>query len=101
MNNRNFRVRNGSLNDLMGFAYNVQPKQIVNVPDWADSDRYDIDAIPDKEGTPNTAQIQTMIRKLLVERFGLKVHDDKREMSAFVLAEAKSGAKLTPTQLNM
>ena len=101
MNNRNFRVRNGSLNDLMGFAYNVQPKQIVNVPDWADSDRYDIDAIPDKEGTPNTAQIQTMIRKLLVERFGLEVHDDKREMSAFVLTQAKSGAKLTPTQLNM
>jgi len=100
MNNRNFRVRNGSLLDLLGFAYNVQPKQIINAPDWAGSDRYDIDAIPDKEGTPSTSQIAVMIQKLIVERFGLKVHEEKRDMAAFVLTEAKSGSKLTPTQLN-
>jgi uncharacterized protein (TIGR03435 family) len=101
INGRNFRIRNGSLGDLIGFAFDVQPKQILNPPDWVSSDRYDIDAVPDEEGTPSTAQLRTMIRKLLVERFSLKAHNEKREMPAFVLTEAKTGAKIAPTQLNL
>jgi len=101
MNGRNFRIRNGSVLDLIGFAYGVQAKQIVNAPDWGNSDRYDIDGVPDKEGTPTPAQLQLMIKKLLAERFGLKEHNEKRDMPAFVLTEAKSGAKIAPTQLNM
>jgi uncharacterized protein (TIGR03435 family) len=101
LNGRNFRVRNGSVLDLIGFAYDVQAKQIANAPDWGNSDRYDIDGLPDKEGTPSPAQLRIMIRKLLVERFGLKVHEEKRDMPAFVLTEAKMGAKLSPTQLNL
>jgi uncharacterized protein (TIGR03435 family) len=40
-----------------------------------------------------------MIRKLLADRFGLKFHHDKREMSAYVLTVGKDGNKLTPTQV--
>ena len=40
-----------------------------------------------------------MIRKLLAERFQLKFHNDKRELSAFVLTVGKDGSKLAPTQL--
>ena len=97
---RNFRVRNGSAEDLIAFAYDVQTKQIVNAPGWANSDRYDIDALPDKEGAPSPNQLRSMIQKLLSERYGLQVHKDKREMPAFVLADSKTGAKLSPTQLN-
>jgi uncharacterized protein (TIGR03435 family) len=97
---RNFRVRNGSAEDLIAFAYNVQTKQIINAPDWANSDRYDIDGVPDKEGAPSPDQLRTMIRKLLADRYGLQVHTDKREMPAFVLADAKTGTKISPTQLN-
>jgi uncharacterized protein (TIGR03435 family) len=100
MNGRNFRIRNGSLGDLIGFSYGVQTKQIVNGPDWIDSDRYDIDSVPDKEGAPSPAQLRVMVQKLLVERFGLKSHTEKRDMPAFVLAEAKTGVKITPTQMN-
>lgn len=97
---RNFRVRNGSAEDLIAFAYNVQTKQIINAPEWANTDRYDIDGVPDKEGAPSPDQLRTMIRKLLSERYGLQVHNDKREMPAFVLADAKTGTKISPTQLN-
>jgi uncharacterized protein (TIGR03435 family) len=100
MNNRNFRVRNGSLGDLIGFAYDVQSKQIVNAPDWMNSDRYDIDGVPDTEGAPSPAQLRTMLQKLLVERFGLKEHSEKRDMPAFVLAEGKTATKISPTQMN-
>jgi uncharacterized protein (TIGR03435 family) len=97
---RNFTVRAGSLADLIGFVYGVQPRQIVNGPDWMNSDRYDISATIQPEGAPNPEQVRIMLRKLLADRFALKIHNDKRDMPAYVLSIAKSGQKLTPTQLS-
>ncbi len=57
---RSMVVRNGSLDDLVTFAYSLQVKQIVNGPGWMDSDRYDIEANPDQPGTPNTEQMRIM-----------------------------------------
>ena len=91
---------NSSLADLMMFAYSVQMKQITGAPDWIEKDRYDIDATPDTEGTPTADQVRIMIRKLLADRFQLKFHHEKRELSAFVLTVGKDGAKLQPTQPN-
>lgn len=96
---RNFATRNSSLGDLIAFAYEVQAKQIVGGPDWMDKDRYDIAAVPDKEGAPNPEQVRIMIRKLLADRFKLTFHQEKRELSAYVLTVGKNGQKLTPTQL--
>jgi uncharacterized protein (TIGR03435 family) len=97
-NGRSFVLRNGSLGDLIGFAYNLQMRQIVGGPDWMNSDRYDIDGVPDKEGAPSVDQMRVMMRKLLADRFALKFHPDKREMAAFVLAVGKGGPKLTVAQ---
>jgi uncharacterized protein (TIGR03435 family) len=97
---RNFTIRNGSLGDLIAFAYNVQVKQVVNGPEWRDKDRYDIDGVPDKEGVPSDKQLRTMMRKLLTDRFKMTFHQEKRELPAYVLAVAKGGQKLTATQLN-
>jgi uncharacterized protein (TIGR03435 family) len=91
---------NSSMADLMMFAYSVQMKQIAGAPDWIERDRYDIDATPDEEGTPTADQVRIMIRKLLADRFQLKFHHDKRELSAFVLTVSKDGSKLRPTQPN-
>jgi uncharacterized protein (TIGR03435 family) len=96
---RNFATRNSSLGDLIAFAYQIQAKQIEGGPEWIDKDRYDIAAVPDQEGSPNPQQVRSMVRKLLTDRFGLKFHKDKRELSAFVLTVDKSGQKLAPTQL--
>ncbi|MGA7155473.1 MAG: TIGR03435 family protein [Acidobacteriaceae bacterium] len=100
INGRNFRTRASSLLDLITFSYNVDAKQVINGPSWMDTDRYDIDAVPDVEGAPNPQQVQVMIRKLLADRFHLKFHKETRDMSAFVLTVDKGGSKLTPTQLN-
>ena len=96
---RNFATRASSLADLISFAYEVQVKQIVNAPEWYDKDRYDIAAVPEQEGSPNPEQVRIMIRKLLADRFGLKFHREKREMSAYVLTVGKDGSKLKPTQI--
>lgn len=96
---RNFITRNSSLEDLISFAYGVQTKQIVNGPGWIDSERYDIDAVPDAPGTPNVEQLRVMVRKLLADRFKMTFHKEKRDMPAYVLSVAKSGSKLTSTKL--
>ena len=97
---RNLVTVNSSLADLIMFAYSVQMKQIIGAPDWIEKDRYDINATPDVEGTPTADQVRVMIRKLLADRFQLKFHHDKRELSAFVLTVGKDGAKLRPGQQN-
>jgi uncharacterized protein (TIGR03435 family) len=98
INGRNFILRNGSLADMIAFAYNLQKKQIVNAPDWEDKDRYDIAAVPDVDGAPNLDQLRTMMRKLLVDRYALKFHHEKREMPAFVLSVGKTEPKLTKSE---
>jgi uncharacterized protein (TIGR03435 family) len=96
---RHLMVVNGSLDDLITFAYSMHVKQIVNGTEWMDSDRYDIDAVPDQPGMPNLEQMRNMVRKLLADRFALKFHHDKRDLSAYVLTVWKTGQKLTPTQV--
>jgi uncharacterized protein (TIGR03435 family) len=95
---RDFKVVNGSLGDLIAFAYDVQAKQIVGAADWIHNDRYDIAAVPDVEGAPSLTQLRGMVRKLLADRFQLTFHHEKRELPAFVLTVGKTGEKLTPTQ---
>jgi len=97
---RTFITEDSSLADLIMFAYRVQMKQILGAPDWIERDRYDINATPDQEGTPNADQVRLMIRKLLADRFQMKFHHDKRELSAFVLTVGKDGSKLKPAQPN-
>ncbi len=97
---RTFITENSSLADLIMFAYSVQRKQILDAPDWIERDRYDINATPDQEGTPSADQVRLMIRKLLADRFQMKFHHDKRELSAFVLTVGKDGPKLKAAQPN-
>ena len=97
-NGRNFRVRNGSLIDLITFAYGVQVKQVAGAPAWTDNDRYDIDAVPDQPGRPSMVQARGMLRKLLADRFKLTVHTEKHEMSAYVLSAPNTGSKLSESK---
>jgi uncharacterized protein (TIGR03435 family) len=95
-----FETRNSSLVDLIARAYGVQARQITGGPEWMSHDRYDIKAKTDIEGVPNPAQVRSLVRKLLADRFGLTFHKDKREMSAYVLTVGKTGSKLKRTEFN-
>jgi uncharacterized protein (TIGR03435 family) len=55
--------------------------------------------VPDVDGAPNPEQVRSMIRKLLKDRFQLTFHKEKRDLSAYVLTVAKSGQKLTRTEI--
>jgi len=88
------RTRNTTLNDLIKFAYDMHPKQVVGTPAWADSDKFDIEAKPDKPGMPSVNQMKVMLQKLLADRFSLATHKDSKELSAYAITVAKSDVKI-------
>ena len=94
---RQVLTKGTTMNDLIGFAYSMQPKQLINAPDWFDKDKFDITGQPDAEGIPNPDQMKTMMRKLLVDRFQLTFHKDTRVLSVYEIVVGKDGQKLTPT----
>jgi uncharacterized protein (TIGR03435 family) len=82
---------------LLADIYGLQRNQIIGAPDWAFKDVYDFAGVPDLPGWPTLEQRYSMERKLLQERFKLKVHTETREMSAVVLTTAKGGSKMAPS----
>jgi uncharacterized protein (TIGR03435 family) len=93
-----FQTKNVSLSKLLAFSYGVHDKQLIGLPPWAETEKYDIDAKPDTEGSPNRQQFQGMVQKLIADRFRLTFHRDKRELSVYVLSVARTGAKLTKSE---
>ena len=91
---RRFQIINQSLTSILSFAYGVQAKQLIGLPPWADTDKYDIDAEPDGEGAPSDKQWRGMLQKLIVERYKFTFHREKKELSVYALSVAKGGPKL-------
>jgi uncharacterized protein (TIGR03435 family) len=84
-----------SLRDCMRIAWQVKDYQVVG-PDWVSSDRFNIMAkVPAGGATPE--QIRTMLQNLLMDRFKMAFHNDKKEFAVYALVPAKSGLKLTET----
>jgi uncharacterized protein (TIGR03435 family) len=95
---RRFSVIHTSLSNLVQFAYGLQQRQLAGVPDWVSSESYDISAEPDGDGEPSLKQWQSMVKKLMADRFQLKFHYEKRELPVYILAVAKTGPKMTKSQ---
>lgn len=95
---KNLFIENETMDDLISFAYGVQVKQIVDAPSWFGSERFDIKGFADIAGEPSTTQYREMIRKLLTDRFELRLEKQKREMACFLVTVAKGGPKMEPTK---
>jgi uncharacterized protein (TIGR03435 family) len=95
MRGGNLVVKNLSLNSLMTFAYEGQ--QFTGGPGWMDTDKWDIEVKPDTTGMPSRDQMKLIVQRVLAERFALKTHEEKREMTGYVLAVGKNGPKMTKT----
>jgi len=85
---------NTTLADLIKFAYDLHPRQVVNAPTWFDTDKFDLTAKPDTPGMASLPQMRVMVQQLIVDRFGLKFHNDKRELQAYAITVAKGGEKI-------
>jgi uncharacterized protein (TIGR03435 family) len=92
---RHLVARNFTVEGLITLAYNLHGTQVTGGPDWIKTDHFDMDVLPDHEGLPSLDQARGIVRKLLADRFGLKFHNDTKELSVYVLSVAKTGPKLT------
>jgi uncharacterized protein (TIGR03435 family) len=74
-------------------AYDLQRSQIIGCPNWCDSEFFDVIG---KAEDPNVApeQVRLMLQALLMERFKLAAHREKRDVPGYALVVSKSGAKL-------
>jgi len=98
MQGRQFSVMNLPVTALITFAYGIHPRQLVGGPDWIEKDRYDVLGKPDVEGQPNQRQMRALIQKLLADRFSLKFHHEKRELSVYLMVAGKTGVKLSTAE---
>jgi Protein of unknown function (DUF3738). len=90
----NLRIIKHSLRMLIGIAYELPNlsdavDRIVGLPDWADSEYFDIEARA--EGSPDGAQKRLMLRSLLAERFNLVMRHETRQRPVFALVLRQSG----------
>ena len=76
---------------LVMTAYKISYFQLSG-PDWINSEMYDIVAKVPPEATKE--QCSLMLRRLLAERFKLRIHREMRNLPAYSLVVAKNGPKL-------
>jgi uncharacterized protein (TIGR03435 family) len=75
-------------------AYRVPEARILGGPAWLDTDRYDIVATAPNSVTGDA--LREMLRGLLDERFGLKLHQETRAMPIYELRLARPDGALGP-----
>jgi bla regulator protein blaR1 len=95
---------NVPLRELIRMAYGLQDFQIVGTPDWAESERFDINAKAEA-GAPAfggmvpggpPGPMQLMMQSLLAERFAMRTHPETREQPVYHLVVARSDGRLGP-----
>jgi len=84
-------ARGANLLDCIEWAWRVREFQVAG-PDWIRSERWDIAA---KVGAPtDSRELRGMMRSLLEDRFGLRLHREKKEMPVYALTVGRRGPKL-------
>jgi len=89
-----FELEDQPLLKLIAFAYSLNPRQIVGAPGWVAKDHWDMSGKTNLTEDATLPQEQQLIRELIVERFGLQFHQEKREMPAYALQVVKQRPKL-------
>lgn len=94
-----FTAENIPLKLLIREAFDVNDDQISGLPDWTGSAMFDIDAKVDTAdlGVMDKLtfdQRKQMMVKLLTDRFGLKTHQETKDLPVYALVVAKGGSKL-------
>ena len=95
-----------SLRELIKRSYDLKDFQLVGLPRWADSAKYDIVAkdadttdpstlSPDQQDRYFEEQLQRL-QSLLADRFGFRFHIGRKSVPVLLLVQTKGGAKLDP-----
>jgi len=95
-----FNATNISVIMLLKLAYSVEEDQIIGLPRWVKSERFDITAkVLGKDLRKlSIEQRKHMIRQLLADRFQLRFHEAEKSVAVYTLVVSKDGSKLRPSK---
>ena len=93
-------ARNVKLVDAIGLAYMLTGQDAYSLvqpqlPSWAQTARFDIEAHAAEGTEPTKDQMRLMMQSLLADRFKLKFHNETKQVSVYVLRMVEPG-KLGP-----
>jgi len=100
-------ARNETTMQLLAFAFGVREYQLVGVPGWAKSGRFDVQLTPDRSeaplpDNPNQSELDGWLTRnrqrmqaVLRDRFGLVIRRERREMPLYALTVSKGGHNLS------
>jgi len=100
----NFTASNVSLKTMINNAYNLKEGQLVDLPKWAESTRFDIQAKvlePDKKvlDALTDEQSNSMLQPILTDRFQLKCHSETKVLPVYELVVVKGGPKFQASKI--
>jgi uncharacterized protein (TIGR03435 family) len=87
-------ARAATVERLILTSYTLHESQVVDGPDWLDSERFDILATPPDGAPVDRVSTLARIRALLRDRFGLRTHTESRELSVYALVVARADGRL-------
>jgi uncharacterized protein (TIGR03435 family) len=96
-----FLAINMPLVDVIQSAYDLRAFQLVDVPRWVETERFDILARTGRDHYPSVVALRPLVRTLLAERFGLEVEREQRVMQTYALTRLRPdrlGPQLTPSK---
>ncbi|HEX3940498.1 MAG TPA: TIGR03435 family protein [Acidobacteriaceae bacterium] len=92
-----FTATNMPLYFLIQDAYELHGDyQLAGAPGWTWDKAYDVVGTYPGGSSPDLQEIHLMERRLLADRFGLKLHSEQREIAAYDLVLARTDEKLGP-----
>jgi uncharacterized protein (TIGR03435 family) len=80
-----------SMRELIEKAYELKSYELVG-PKWMDTERYDLSALVPPGSS--ISQLDSMLRNLLEQRFGLKIVNETRSTEVFDLVVGRNGSRL-------
>ena len=89
-------ARHTALIEIIRRAFGVGPRELVGGPDWIREQRFDI--VGKSAAKATDAQLWSMVRPLLEERFKFKYHREPRIVSGLALVIGKNGPKVTRSE---
>lgn len=87
---------------LIGFAYGVLPRNVLDAPHWAvtpepfdqPANAFQIEAVAGNPATATLEDLRSMVRAMLAGRFKLEIHHETQDSPGYALVIAKNGPKL-------
>jgi uncharacterized protein (TIGR03435 family) len=90
------RITNTPLRFILEYAFQLRRHQLIGAPDWTESVSFDITATFPADPPRTEDDQRAMLRALLVDRFGLRTHRERREIPIYALVMARKDGALGP-----